>query len=62
MPLLADYIANAIKQDLPQAVGEKVKFHLLDTLAAMVSGTRLPAGNFAILFYMHKASTQPKPP
>jgi len=50
MPLLADYIANAINQELPQEVNEKVKFHLLDTLAAMVSGTRLPAGRFAISF------------
>lgn len=48
MPQLADYIARAIRQPLPEAVIEKAKFQLLDTLAAMVSGSRLLPGAKAI--------------
>lgn len=52
MPALASYIAQAINHELPPEVSEKVKFHLLDTLAAMVSGTHLPAGRFATTFLL----------
>ena len=48
MPQLASYIARAIRQPLPEAVCEKARFQLLDTLAAMVSGSRLLPGAKAI--------------
>ena len=41
---IAAYIAAAASVDLPPAVVEKTKLHLLDTLAAMLSGSRLRAG------------------
>lgn len=44
---LARYIALATEQPVPDAVLEKAKLHLLDTLAAMVSGSRLRAGLLA---------------
>src|SRR5579863_7125745 len=47
---LAAYIARAPKKRLPAAVAEKTKHHVLDTLAAMVSGSRLRPGKFAISF------------
>ena len=42
------YIAAAPKKALPKAVLEKTKHHVLDTLAAMVSGSRLLPGRKAI--------------
>jgi 2-methylcitrate dehydratase PrpD len=45
---LATYIARAGAKALPGAVLEKTKHHLLDTLAAMVSGSRLLPGRRAI--------------
>jgi 2-methylcitrate dehydratase PrpD len=44
MTQLATYIARAAKKPLPKAVVEKTKHHVLDTLAAMVSGSRLLPG------------------
>ena len=41
---LADYFIDAQKSDLPDNVALKTKHHILDTLAAMVSGTTLPPG------------------
>src|SRR3954452_12743486 len=46
--LLSDYIAGALARPLPDAVAEKVRHHVLDTLAAMVSGSRLRPGVMAI--------------
>jgi 2-methylcitrate dehydratase PrpD len=45
---LSDYIARALSLPLPEAVFEKARQHILDTLAAMVSGTRLMPGRTAI--------------
>jgi 2-methylcitrate dehydratase PrpD len=45
---LAGYIAQAPARRLPAAVAEKARHHILDTLAAMVSGSRLPPGRIAI--------------
>src|SRR5882724_10386545 len=42
MKTLSAYIAGALRRPLPPAVLEKTRHHLLDTLAAMVSGSRLP--------------------
>lgn len=50
MQQLATYIAKAIRKPLPKPVVEKTKHHLLDTLAAMVSGSRLPPGKKAISY------------
>ena len=47
---LATYIAQATKKPLPKEVVEATKHHLLDTLAAMVSGSRLPPGRAAISY------------
>src|SRR5712692_8887335 len=47
---LSAYIASALRRPLPPAVLEKTKHHLLDTLAAMLSGSRLPPGKKAISF------------
>ena len=48
MRQLATYIARAGGKALPKAVQEKTKHHLLDTIAAMVSGSRLLPGRKAI--------------
>ena len=45
---LADYIAGAGDRPLPAEVAEKTGHHLLDTLAAIVSGSRLHPGAIAI--------------
>ena len=50
MKTLSAYIASALRRPLPPAVLEKTKHHLLDTIAAMVSGSRLPPGKKAISF------------
>ncbi len=50
MRRLAAYIAVAPRRKLPAAVMERAKQHLLDTLAAMVSGSRLLPGRRAIEF------------
>ena len=48
MRTLSAYIAAALTKPLPSAVVEKTKHHILDTLAAMVSGSRLAPGKKAI--------------
>ena len=45
---LSAYIASALRRPLPPAVLEKTKHHILDTIAAMVSGSRLAPGKKAI--------------
>jgi 2-methylcitrate dehydratase PrpD len=45
---LSTYIANALAQPLPPPVTEKARQHILDTVAAMISGARLPPGRLAI--------------
>ena len=47
---LATYIAGATRQPLPPAVEEKTKHHVLDTIAAMVSGSKLLPGRRAIAY------------
>jgi 2-methylcitrate dehydratase PrpD len=41
---LADYVAGTLDRELPAAVVAKTKLHVLDTVAAMVSGSRLKPG------------------
>jgi 2-methylcitrate dehydratase PrpD len=43
----ADYVAKALDRELPAEVVARTKLHVLDTLAAMVSGSRLKAGDLA---------------
>ena len=45
---LSTYIADALAQPLPPAVIGKARQHILDTVAAMISGTRLRPGRLAI--------------
>jgi 2-methylcitrate dehydratase PrpD len=44
---LSRHIAGGLDRELPDEVWERAKLHLLDTLAAMVSGSRLKAGRLA---------------
>jgi 2-methylcitrate dehydratase PrpD len=46
--MLSEYIAGALVLALPDVVVEKARHHILDTLAAMVSGTELKPGRLAI--------------
>ena len=48
MRRLSSYIASALRRPLPPTVVEKTKHHMLDTIAAMVSGSRLEPGKKAI--------------
>jgi 2-methylcitrate dehydratase PrpD len=48
MRRLSSYIASTLRRSLPPAVVEKTKHHVLDTIAAMVSGARLGPGKKAI--------------
>jgi 2-methylcitrate dehydratase PrpD len=50
MQRLSAYIAHAGKRRLPAPVAEKTKHHILDTIAAMVSGSRLLPGRKAISY------------
>lgn len=50
MRRLSTYIAGALKRKIPREVAERAKPHLLDTFAAMVSGSRQPPGKHAIAF------------
>ena len=47
---LSAYIAGALKRPLPPAVVDKARQHILDTMAAMISGTRLPPGKLAAAY------------
>ena len=47
---LAEYISSALRKSLPAPVLEKTKHHVLDTIAAMVSGSRLLPGRKAISY------------
>ena len=58
MQRLAAYIAQAPKQRLPAAVAEKTKHHVLDTIAAMVSGSRLLPGRKAIAYARTRGGTK----
>ena len=45
---LSEYISAAATRELPPAVIEKTGHHILDSLAAIISGSRLRAGELAI--------------
>src|SRR6266576_3719779 len=48
MRRLSSYIASALRRSVPPAVVEKTKHHLLDTIAAMISSSRLEPGKKTI--------------
>jgi len=48
MATLSEYMAAAKDRRLPPEVVEKAKHHILDTFAAMISGSELPAGRAAL--------------
>jgi 2-methylcitrate dehydratase PrpD len=50
MTRLSAYMADARNRALPADVLEKIKHHVLDTIASMVSGSDLPPGRAAIQF------------
>ena len=50
MTKLSTYMSEAQTRALPADVIEKTKQHTLDTMAAIVSGSQLPPGRFAIKF------------
>ena len=47
---LTDYVAEALGRPLPEEVAEKARHHVLDTLAAMISGTHLHPGKMAVSY------------
>ena len=47
---LSAYMSAAANRPLPDEVTEKTKQHILDTFAAMISGSQLPPGRAAINF------------
>jgi 2-methylcitrate dehydratase PrpD len=57
MPALAGYLARAGTADLPEAVVAKARHHILDTLAAMVSGAYLKVGVLARDFAKSQGGT-----
>jgi 2-methylcitrate dehydratase PrpD len=50
MARLSSYIVSALRRPLPPTVVEKTKHHMLDTIAAIVSGSRLEPGKHAISY------------
>jgi 2-methylcitrate dehydratase PrpD len=58
MQRLAAYISNSPKEKLPAPVVEKTKHHILDTFAAMVSGSKLLPGRKAISFAKTRGGTK----
>src|SRR5260370_37606865 len=55
---LAAYIAQAGALQLPAAVEEKARQHVLDTIAAMVSGARLAPGRIVIAYVRRLGGTR----
>jgi len=50
MEKLSSFMAEARNRALPDNVVQETKHHILDTIAAMVSGSELPPGRMAIQF------------
>src|SRR5467141_2902748 len=50
MTALSAYMSEARNRELPDKVLQETKHHILDTFAAMVSGSELPPGRLAIQF------------
>lgn len=54
---IADYINTVAGQTLPEEVALKTKAHLLDSLAAIISGSKLKAGKLAAGFIAGQGGT-----
>ena len=54
---LSAYMAQAPALPLPAEVAEKARHHILDTIAAMVSGSRLAPGRIAIAYVRRLGGT-----
>lgn len=50
MEKLSTYMSQAATRPLPEEIVEKTKHHVLDTFAAMISGSELPPGRAALQF------------
>src|ERR1700722_18960377 len=50
MATLSSYMAEAGERPVPEEVIEKAKQHILDTFAAMISGSDLPPARAALKF------------
>jgi 2-methylcitrate dehydratase PrpD len=50
MDQLSNYMSKAANGAMPDEVVEKAKHHILDTFAAMISGSELPPGRAALQF------------
>src|SRR5438874_6700616 len=50
MSALSAYMSAAAGRPLPAEVAEHAKHHILDTFAAMVSGSELPPGQAALRY------------
>ena len=58
MNKLSAYMAEARGRGLPADVADKAKHHILDTFAAMISGSELPPGRAAIQFVRSYGGTE----
>jgi hypothetical protein len=47
---LSEYVAETMRRDLPVEVAAKTKLHVLDTLASILSGSRLKPGALAAAY------------
>src|ERR1700741_4865962 len=47
---LSAYVARAIRKPLPRGVAARARLHLVDTFAAMISGSRLLPGKQGIAY------------
>ena len=59
MDALSAYMSAARSRELPDDVTEQAKFHLLDTIAAMISGSELPPGQAAQRHIREHSGTGP---
>jgi 2-methylcitrate dehydratase PrpD len=57
MRQLSRYISTAAKRKVPRPVAERTKLHLIDTFAAMISGSRLLPGQRAIAYVKPQGGT-----
>jgi 2-methylcitrate dehydratase PrpD len=59
MNTLSAFMSAARSRPLPEDVAEQAKYHLLDTLAAIVSGSELPPGQAAQRYIREHSGTGP---
>ena len=59
MNTLSTFMSAAGSRPLPEDVAEQAKYHLLDTLAAIVSGSELPPGQAAQRYVREHSGTGP---